>query len=238
MLDGLASDGYGIVPKVGEPDALARLCTLTESLMPLDGTSASRRGDAVFGLRNVLRLPVVRRVAESDALRAVVARVLEDPVPVRGILFDKTPGANRHVPWHQDLSLAVAARPAEDVPGWGPWSEKAGVVHVQPPAEFLERMLTVRLHLDPCPPENGALRVLPGTHGLGRLTPADTSRLRSEISEVVCACDAGDALLMRPLLLHASAESRQPDRRRVLHIEYAPATLRLPPAISWHVAPL
>jgi hypothetical protein len=49
------------------------------------------------------------------------------------------------------------------VPGFGPWSTKSGVIHVQPPAHILERMLAVRIHLDPTDDTNGALRVLPGT---------------------------------------------------------------------------
>jgi hypothetical protein len=35
---------------------------------------------------------------------------------VRGIFFDKTPAANWPVAWHQDLTLAPAAR--HDKEGW------------------------------------------------------------------------------------------------------------------------
>jgi ectoine hydroxylase-related dioxygenase (phytanoyl-CoA dioxygenase family) len=45
--------------------------------------------------------------------------------------------------------------------------------------------------------------------------------LRSQQSEALCIAAAGDALLMRPLLLHASSRSTSPNNRRVLHIEYA-----------------
>src|SRR5262245_7189469 len=75
---------------------------------------------------------------------------------VRGLFFDKTPRANWKVSWHQDLTIAVRVR--IEAPGFGPWSLKAGVVHVQPPAEILERMATVRLHLDDCSESNGPLR--------------------------------------------------------------------------------
>ena len=53
---------------------------------------------------------------------------------------------------------------------FGPWSVKDGVPHVQAPAEYLEQMLAVRLHLDDADEENGALRVLVGSHRLGRLS--------------------------------------------------------------------
>ena len=56
-----------------------------------------------------------------------------EPVPVRGIYFDKRPGTNWLVAWHQDLTLALKER--SEVPGWGPWSVKDGVPHVQPPVD-------------------------------------------------------------------------------------------------------
>ena len=88
--------------------------------------------------------------------------------PVRAILFDKTPSANWKVVWHQDLTIAVRERGV--VSGFGPWSEKEGVVHVQPPIELLERMLAVRVHLDDCGADNGPVRVLPASHRVGRLS--------------------------------------------------------------------
>lgn len=144
----------------------------------------------------------------------------------RAILFDKTPDSNWKVPWHQDLSLAVQER--VDIEGWGPWSEEEGIVHVQPPVEILEQMLTVRLHLDDCGPDNGPLRVLPGTHLKGRLT-GEQIREASQHPETVCACDAGTVLVMRPLLLHASSTSTRPGHRRVVHLEFCDA--ELPPGI-------
>ena len=59
--------------------------------------------------------------------------------PVRGILFDKIPDANWKVPWHQDVTIAVQERVESE--GFGPWSMKADVLHVQPPAEGLEHMV-------------------------------------------------------------------------------------------------
>jgi ectoine hydroxylase-related dioxygenase (phytanoyl-CoA dioxygenase family) len=105
------------------------------------------------------------------------------------------------------------------------------VPHVQPPVEILERMITIRLHLDDCNEDNGALRVLPGTHCLGRLTSEQIGQLRRDSREVLCRASAGDALLMRPLLLHASSRSRTGPHRRVLHIDYA--GVALPEPLEW-----
>ncbi len=151
---------------------------------------------------------------------------------MRAIYFDKSPEANWLVPWHQDLTLALQAR--VEMPGFGPWSVKDGVPHVQPPVELLQQMLTIRLHLDDTDQTNGALRVLPGSHRLGRLSAAQIRDFRSGQAETLCVAAAGDALLMRPLILHASGRSTSLHHRRVLHIEYAAFTL--PTELAWHEA--
>jgi ectoine hydroxylase-related dioxygenase (phytanoyl-CoA dioxygenase family) len=56
--------------------------------------------------------------------------------------------------------------------------------------------------------------------------------LVSEVPEEICCLHAGDALVMRPLLLHASSPSRKPDHRRVIHLEFAAEDL-LPPSMKW-----
>jgi ectoine hydroxylase-related dioxygenase (phytanoyl-CoA dioxygenase family) len=137
-----------------------------------------------------------------------------EPRPVRAIYFDKSPQTNWLVSWHQDLTLAVRAR--AEHPGFGPWSVKDGIPHVQPPVELLQQMLTVRLHLDDADESNGALRVLPGSHCLGRLSSERIQELRANQVDYLCAVSAGDALLMRPLLLHASSRSTTTQHRRVL----------------------
>ena len=95
-------------------------------------------------------------------------------------------------------------------------------------------MLTVRLHLDDADGTNGALRVLPGSHRLGRLSSEQIQELRARQRDVLCTAAAGDALLMRPLLLHASGRSTSQRHRRVLHIEYA--AFALPEELHWHEA--
>jgi hypothetical protein len=199
-------------------------CTkLLAALGPADG--AGRRG--------MLGLPSVAELARSTRLLSLVRpHLAAEPRPVRAIYFNKSSTANWLVAWHQDLTLAVASR--ADVPGFGPWSVKEGVTHVQPPAALLEQMIAVRLHLDDADEFNGALRVLPGSHRFGRLSPKQIEELRCDTDEVVCKAAAGDALLMRPLLLHASSRSQSDRPRRVLHIEYA--AFQLPAGLTWHEA--
>ncbi|MGC3972525.1 MAG: phytanoyl-CoA dioxygenase family protein [Pirellulales bacterium] len=111
---------------------------------------------------------------------------------------------------------------------------KEGIPHVQPPTELLAQMLTIRLHLDDADAMNGALRVVPGGHRLGRLAPDQLEATRANLGETTCVVPAGGAMLMRPLLPHASGRSQSARRRRVLHIEYA--GFDLPPPLRWHEA--
>jgi ectoine hydroxylase-related dioxygenase (phytanoyl-CoA dioxygenase family) len=156
-----------------------------------------------------------------------------EPSPLSGTLFDKTPDANWKVPWHQDLSIAVQQKIPID--GFGPWSVKAGVVHVQPPAAILETMLAVRIHLDDCNEENGPVRVIPGSHQHGRLTAEQIRTIPSTVPSISCPVGRGGVLLMRPLLLHASSASQSPHHRRVIHIDFASG--ELPSGLKWFSEP-
>ena len=217
--------GACAVPSVLDADGVRRL---TDSLRG-GGEPLRRRGGGEFGRRNVLDLPAVAEAAASPGVRAVVGAVLGPRArPVRGLFFDKTPEANWTVPWHQDRSVAVAER--RDVPGYGPWSVKAGVVHVQPPTQVLRGMLTVRLHLDDCGPANGPLRMVPGTHR-DLLDPAAIAAAAGRGPAVALTCGSGDAVVMRPLVLHASSPAAEPGHRRVVHLEFAAGDL--PGGLGW-----
>jgi len=180
------------------------------------------------------RVPEIRKLACSPAIRRLIEPLLGPEChPVRGILFDKVPDANWKVPWHQDVTIAVQNR--IEAAGFGPWSMKADVLHVQPPAAVLEEMLSLRIHLDPCGEENGALRVIPGSHRWGRIAEEPIPSIREASPDHVCVLGTGDVLLMRPLLLHASSASRVPDHRRVVHLDFAAA--QLPMGMGWFSGP-
>lgn len=215
----LDADGFLLVPEAVAEADLEPL--LSELARLADQEGVRMRGAEAFAVRNVLDLlPSARLLVESPGFRCLVEPVLgADALAVKATLFDKTPDANWHVGWHQDLTIALPER--RELPGFRSWSVKAGVPHVQPPAEVLERMLAVRLHLDPCGEENGALRVIPGSHGHGRLESEDIQRWIAGGTAVTVPSPRGGALLMRPLLLHASSRATAPAHRRVLHVEFA-----------------
>ncbi len=145
-------------------------CELEELTDALSALANSRQGRG--GVRNLLLdVPAVARLAISLAVRTVAEQVLgPHAFAVRALFFDKTPDANWKVIWHQDLTIAVERQ--VHVEGYGPWSVKDGVPHVQPPVEILEQMLAVRVHLDASGTDNGPVRVLSGSHRVGRLSAA------------------------------------------------------------------
>jgi hypothetical protein len=213
--------GWAATPPLVEPELLDRVAA---DLAPL---ARDGRG----GLRNLLDVSAaVGDLARHPAPRGLATAVLgAGGFVARAIFFDKTPDANWKVVWHQDLTIAVQAR--RDVPGFGPWSVKAGVTHVQPPAEVLERMLAVRVHLDDCTADNGPVRVLPGSHRGGKLTAAAVDAWKASTRPIDCLVARGGLLAFRPLVLHASAPATRPGHRRVVHLEFA--TGELPGGLAW-----
>lgn len=216
MRDTLERDGYCLLPAI-DPGVLAQIDAATQSI-----ESDDRRG----GLREPQRkIEGLSALVECAGMHASASELLQaDANPVRWILFDKTTGANWLVPWHRDTTIRVRER--ADVDGFGPWSVKDGAVHVQPPLEVLQRMVTLRLHIDAATEANGALRVLAGTHLCASLDE-DGDDQNADVIEA----EAGRVLAMKPLLLHASSKAAEPKRRRVLHIEYACEAL--PPPLEW-----
>jgi ectoine hydroxylase-related dioxygenase (phytanoyl-CoA dioxygenase family) len=216
----LERDGFAILDNAVAPDVIAEL----RSGLPAANSRA--------GLRNLLAgQPAVRTAVRSPSIRRVVEAVLGPRCfAVRAMLFDKTPEANWKVAWHQDLTIAVHQRRC--MAGFTAWSEKEGVVHVQPPVPVLERMLAVRVHLDDCGPDSGPLRILPGSHREGRLDASAIDRWKARVSEVQCLVGQSDLVLMRPLVLHASSAAQVVGQRRVLHLEFAAD--ELPGNLKWH----
>jgi ectoine hydroxylase-related dioxygenase (phytanoyl-CoA dioxygenase family) len=220
----LEQRGFSLVRGAIDADVLARFRAAAEQ-------AAHDFPREAHGLRNLLgHVPAMAACMAESRLRSLVPAGY---VVVRSILFDKNPAANWNVAWHQDQTVALRER--HEAEGFGPWTVKDSVPHAQAPAPLLARMLTIRLHLDETGRENGALRVLAGSHRHGRLPDSDAEAFREVAAgseEILCAAAPGDALLMRPLLFHASSKATAPSHRRVIHLECAPPEA-LPAPLAW-----
>jgi ectoine hydroxylase-related dioxygenase (phytanoyl-CoA dioxygenase family) len=180
--------------------------------------------------RNILSIPSIQALATSKSVREIMEAILGPTCfAVRAIFFNKTQASNWKVVWHQDLTISVRDRKTVD--GFGPWTTKEGVLHVQPSTEVMQGVLAIRLHLDESTNDNGPLRVIPGSHRKGRLSPKQISSFDKREAQT-CTVQKGGALVMRPLLLHASSACEVPQSRRVVHIEFA--TAELPHCLEWH----
>jgi ectoine hydroxylase-related dioxygenase (phytanoyl-CoA dioxygenase family) len=172
------------------------------------------------GARHLMNNAEVARVAHGRDLRNLATRVLGVPaIPYRATLFDKSPGTNWLVAWHQDTALPLRQR--RDAAGWGPWSTKAGILHARAPARTLEQIVALRIHLDDSTSQNGPLRVIRGSHRMGVLSSDAIAELVATEGSRECPVPRGGALVMRPLLVHASSKATVAAPRRVLHFEYA-----------------
>jgi Phytanoyl-CoA dioxygenase (PhyH) len=226
-------DGFAIIESILAPERVVELIDVTRTCFLTEHDGVLRRGGEVYGVRDLVwRVGEIRQLSETRELLDIVEAILgPGAFVVRGLFFDKTPTTNWNLPWHQDMTLAVKARC--DVAGFGPWTLKAGIPHVHGPADLLARMVTIRLHLDDCRSHSGPLRVLPGSHAAGKLDAGAIAAwsARADEQAVDCLVPAGGAVLMRPLLLHASAAGTGDGHRRVIHLEYAAETL--PDGLEW-----
>ena len=205
----LAADkGFSILESVLSPQEC--------DMLAITLSGASHRA----GARNLMSNALVSSLAyDSRLLQLALSMLGTEAVPFRATLFDKSVAANWQVLWHQDRALPLMSEISSSE--WGPWSTKCGVRYALAPRWALERVVAVRLHIDASTEENGPLRVIPGSHESGVLTPREISNIVSGQSFVSCHVGRGGILAMRPLLLHSSSKAVVERRRRVLHIEYA-----------------
>lgn len=165
--------------------------------------------------------------SEIGELVAVVAgKALH---PVRAVYFDKNETNNWALGWHQDRTIAVRER--VELSGFGPWTVKQGILHVQPPFAVIAGLRTIRIHLDPVPRDNAPLLVAPGSHRLGLVAAERCSEVAAASPVIACLAEAGDIWVYHTAILHASERSKHPDRRRVLQVDYAAGHLSHP--LEW-----
>lgn len=223
----LQQTGFAVLPQLYSQAEIAAILACVADA-PATGPNF-RRSQDVFAIRNLLgEVPALWTLLDTPALRGVLGQLYPRGCRLtKAIYFDKPAQSNWLVAWHQDLMVNVDRR--ADLPGFGPWTSKAGWVAVQPPTEVLEATCILRLHLDDCDATNGALKVVPGSHRWG-VVPAEAIVAHTAAAQV-CEVPAGGAMLMKPLILHASSRSTSSRPRRVVHLEFSAA--ELPGGLAW-----
>lgn len=180
--------------------------------------------EVTAGDRRFLDREWCRLAAHVIRLRLLKRRLLYLATqPVLCIYFNKNAQMNWGVGLHRDLHLPFAERVAD--PNWHNWSEKQGIWHAHAPRNLLASMIIVRVHIDTCERGDGELSVVPGSH-----ISADV-----EAARVSLTGQRGSAVIMSPLLLHASLKSESARSRRILHFVYGPSAL--PDGLRWYYTP-
>jgi hypothetical protein len=213
-LRSLLTDGFALIPNLLScHEVEGWLSAWREFTQGSAGATILQTHAAIYGARDLIRdWPKCLEMLANPLLIEIVTRVLgAEAALVRVLFFDKPPERSWSLPWHRDLSIAVQdnSLPSEN---FTKPTRKHGVPHVVAPHDLLEKMLTLRVHLDDVTLDNGPLQVQVGSH-MGH----------EEGSIRTILCNAGDALMMRPLILHASGESTigTAHHRRILHFEFA-----------------
>lgn len=184
-----------------------------------------------YGIRNIdKKVSAIGYLANSKYLLNSANSYLNgNSFLVRAIYFNKTLDTNWSITWHQDKTIAVNKQ--INLTGYKAWTIKEEKNCVQPPLIVLENMVTFRIHLDASNQDNGCLRVIPSTHLFGILSQPEINRIADIYPIKYCAVDAGDAVVMRPHILHSSQKSLISGNRRVLHLEYS--SFNLPHGLTW-----
>lgn len=221
------TNGFAIVNDVFTEAEVDDLISVIDNA---DSTKSTFRKTAdLFAIRRFFQETpyAAEKVFTRGFTRFIIQLFGKEFFTVKSIYFDKPKTSNWFVAYHQDLTISVDKR--LDVEGFGPWTTKPGGFAVQPPASILEDNFTVRIHLDDTNEENGALKVIPGSHLNGVCKPNTVKSLIEE--ETICNVQKGGIMLMKPLLLHSSGRTTNGNRRRVIHIEFSRSLL--PEPLHW-----
>jgi len=186
-----------------------------------------------FGVRKFLfDKPKIAKKVFNENLIATIRNILPNCTKsIKSIYFDKPPNANWIVNWHQDLTINLKGK--KDIQDYKNWRSNSERTIVQPNVELLENILTVRIHLDDCTKENGALRVIEKSHEQGVIEIKDWVKTKVG-EERICELKKGGILLMKPLILHSSKRTENEKNRRVIHIEFC--EMDLPEGLEWNEA--
>ncbi|MET0462229.1 MAG: phytanoyl-CoA dioxygenase family protein [Chitinophagaceae bacterium] len=223
----VGENGFAIIPNVFDHSSVR---TMKGVIDHAAGNSAAfRKTTDLFAIRRFLfEVTEIRSEIFTTSLKNILINLFAGQYfSSKSIYFDKPGSSNWFVSYHQDLTISVDRK--EDIPHFGPWTVKPGQFAVQPPVAILENSFTLRIHLDDTDKDNGALRVIRGSHLNGIIRTDCLNRDQEE--EVTCEIPAGGVMIMKPLLLHASSRTVNNARRRVIHLEFC--NVELPGKLNW-----
>lgn len=222
----LLENGFAIVENLFTEKEIEVILQTIENQQ--NTNAAFKTNGDLFAIRCFLQqFSELQTILRNDALKNLLESLGAGYKMVKSIYFDKPIRANWVVNWHQDLTISVQNK--VETEGFTHWLPKQNYFSVQPAVQYLENMLTIRIHLDDCTQQNGALRVIPKSHQ----TIQAVQNLPNAFfeTEQICEVAKGGALIMKPLIWHSSKRTENQQKRRVIHLEFS--NLELPEPLIW-----
>jgi len=226
-MESLLSAGYAIINDVF---TAAEITAILAAINKIDASGpAFRKTNDLFAIRRFVKeVPAISPFIFNSRLGEIISQYFgKNYFLVKSIYFDKPEQSNWFVAYHQDLTISVDQKMACE--GYDQWTVKNDQFAVQPPVALLENIFTIRIHLDDTDENNGALKIVPGSHRKGIYRPETIDWTKEK--EVVCSVPRGGIMIMQPLLLHASNRTVNNNKRRVIHLEFSDR--QLPGGLQW-----
>jgi len=223
----LSELGFIVIDNIYTDDEIENIISVIDNAN--SSGAAFRKTAGLFAIRQFLiEVPLAASLVLNNNVKAIVTSLFgSDFFVVKSIYFDKPEQSNWFVPYHQDLTISV--RQKTELSGYGPWTIKQDKFAVQPPLDILESIFTLRIHLDNTDENNGALKIIPGSHNKSIYRPETIDWTKEK--ESICKVAKGSVMIMRPLLLHSSSRTTNNNKRRVIHLEFCNKTL--PAGLNW-----
>jgi len=223
----LEEKGYSLIGNLYSHSEVKQILGCIESAEQ-SGSSFMKNKD-VFAIRQLLKnVPQLSNLLFNEKLKALLNNFFDSKYFLTKATYsDKPAKSNWFVAYHQDLSISVTKKAVNT--DYVNWTFKKGQFGVQPPVKILENTITIRIHLDNTDENNGALKVIPKSHSNG-IIRLDSKEFTTD-GELVCKIKKGEAMVMKPLTMHASNRATNGKRRRVIHLEFSNMQLEMP--ISW-----
>jgi Phytanoyl-CoA dioxygenase (PhyH) len=222
----LLENGFAIVENLFTEKEIEIILQTIENQQ--NTNAAFKTNGDLFAIRCFLQqFSELQTILRNDALKNLLESLGTGYKMVKSIYFDKPIRANWVVNWHQDLTISVQNK--VETNGFTHWLPKQNYFSVQPAVQYLENMVTIRIHLDDCTQQNGALRVITKSHS----TIQAIQNLPNDFfeKEQICEVAKGGALIMKPLIWHSSKRTENQQKRRVIHLEFS--NLELPEPLIW-----
>lgn len=218
--------GYFVINQVYTKKSIRKIGSLINEYLKSDEVDQVTNSHSMRHLVQII--PALKDYLFIPNIKKILDQVCPNAFLTKAIFFNKSSHANWLVQWHQDIGIVVKER--IETPGFEHWTAKGNYYGVNPPIEILNNIVTIRIHLDDTSAENGALKVLPGSHKT-KLQPTEIELITKNAVPVICVVDQQGIQIMKPLLLHTSSKSTSNQKRRVLHLEFS--NMELPNGLEW-----